>query len=88
MIAAYVAESFVDSPAGTAVMTVVAAAAVSVIGAIVKMMFDVAGLVGAVREIRDDIREIKGDPDVMRWSEYSMPILQAKRRPRRGRDDG
>lgn len=82
----HVASAFIDSPAGNAMVTVIATAAVSAVGAIIKTMVDVARLVTAVKEISRDVKRMKGDADVMRWSEYGAMSRRGRRDMRRGGD--
>lgn len=68
MMLIHIAEQFAETPVGAVTIPLVSGAILAIAGAMVKMMLDISSLKQTVKNISDDIVEIKTDPDVMRWS--------------------
>lgn len=71
MILADAAQSFSQTIMGQIIIPLVSAAIVAIAGAMIKVVLDISSLKQSVKSIGDDIAEIKGDPDTMRWSSYN-----------------
>lgn len=62
--------TFLNSPLVVALISVAAVALVTLSGAALKVVIQLAQLKTQVSLIAQDIANMKGDPDVMRWSNY------------------
>lgn len=64
------AESVINSPVVVTLIGVAAAALVTMAAAAMRMVIKLAQMQTELFNIRQDISDLKGDPDVMRWSNY------------------
>lgn len=65
---------FLNSPLVVALISVGAVALVTLAGAALKTVIALAQLKTKVDAIAQDITNMKGDPDVMRWSNYGRAV--------------
>lgn len=65
---------FLNSPLVVALISVGAIALVTLAGAALKMVIQLAQLKTQVAGIAQDIANMKADPDVMRWSNYGRAV--------------
>lgn len=65
---------FLNSPLVVALISVGALALVTLAGAALKMVIQLAQLKAQVTAIAQDITNMKADPDVMRWSNYGRAV--------------
>lgn len=86
MIIADASQSFIQSPLGVVIASFIGTAVIATAGAVIRMMIDVGGMAKTMASIQDDIRDLKDDSDVMRWSDYSRRQESSSRRKRRGGD--
>lgn len=64
------AESVINSPVVVTLIGVAAAALVTMAAAAMRMVIKLAQMQTELAAIRQDISDLKTDPDVMRWSNY------------------
>ena len=62
------AEAFADSPLGATVIGVALTALVTVAVAMMRMVISVSVMARDIKEIRNDVEELKENPDIMRYS--------------------
>lgn len=72
------AQSFSQSPLGVTLIGAVCVAMITVVSAALKMVLQLTRLEQTVKSVHDDVIEMKGDPDIMRWSNYGR-AMQATR---------
>lgn len=65
---------FLNSPLVVTLIGVGAIALVTLAGAAIKTVIQLAQLKTQVTAIAQDIQNMKGDPDVMRWSNYGRAV--------------
>lgn len=61
---------FFESPLFVTVAGIVCATLITIAGAAIKMVVQISGMQHDIKAIATQVAEIKGDPDVMRWSNY------------------
>lgn len=61
---------FIQSPLAVTLIGAACLAMITVAGAAIKIVIQLARLESSISGMREDITEIKTDPDVMRWSNY------------------
>ena len=64
----------INSPLFVALASVAATALVTLTVAAVKMIIQLARVQSDIQAVRQDIADIKTDPDVMRWSNYGRAV--------------
>lgn len=78
MTIADAAVPFFESPLFVTLAGIVCAALITIAGAAIKMVIQISGMQHDIKAIAQQVAEIKGDPDVMRWSNYGR-AMQATR---------
>lgn len=66
--------SFIQSPLGVTLVGAACLALLTIAGAAIKIVIQLARMESAIQDIRGDIAGIKSDPDVMRWSNYGRAV--------------
>lgn len=61
---------FIQSPLAVTLVGAACVALLTIAGAAIRIVIQLARVEAAVQDIRGDITGIKSDPDVMRWSNY------------------
>jgi hypothetical protein len=70
MISADIAQPFFQTPLAVTLIGVACAAMMTIAAASLKIVIQLARLEASVSGLREDVTQLKTDPDVMRWSAY------------------
>ena len=70
MILVEAATPFIQSPLAVTLIGVACVTMVTLAGAAVKIVIQLARVEVALKRVSDEIITLKSDPDVMRWSNY------------------
>lgn len=81
MIIADAYVQFDQSPLGVALISFACFALITIAGAAIRMVVQMAKLQSSIEVIVKDITEIKTDPDVMRWSNYGRMTRATQGQP-------
>lgn len=65
---------FIQSPLGVTLIGAACVAMITVAGAALKIVLQLARIEQTVKSVQDDLVEMKSDPDVMRWSNYGRAM--------------
>lgn len=64
------AQPFIQSPLAVTLIGAACVAMLTIAGAAIRIVIQLARMESTITGIREDITSIKSDPDVMRWSNY------------------
>lgn len=74
MTSADTAMPFIQSPLAVTLIGAACLALITIAGAAIRIVIQLARMESAIQDIRGDISGIKSDPDVMRWSNYGRAV--------------
>lgn len=63
-------QPFIQSPLAVTLIGAACVAMLTIAGAAIRIVIQLARMESTITGIREDITSIKSDPDVMRWSNY------------------
>lgn len=65
---------FIQSPLAVTLIGAACVAMLTIAGAAIRIVIQLARMESTITGIREDITSIKSDPDVMRWSNYGRAV--------------